>query len=409
MDTEGQSNSSNTDWNATGISTTTTGLFASTDSSDDGTLGDNSSLSDPAGGCLQLDYIPYSNPGNEMSIQSMLLVFKVLGGGLVPLICFLGVPVNVLNCVVFFKQGLRERINMLLFCLAIVDCIVDVFLFVSTIEYFYTQVQGNFQINGPLVTFITNYGSIVYGAVYVSGFITTLISFERCICITHPLVAKHALKTRTMGIVVGVVSVALTAFIYLVSAEKYRIRCGYYARLNVKLYVHYPSDFYIQNKPLMDILNGIVYGVLLPSFFVLSTTITTAITAVKLRGVANWRQNQSSAPVTMESKEVALTKMLIAVSILFIVCTLPNVILRIAPLFVDEFRLGGRKQNLLLSGICVIYLANAINSALNFVFYYKMGSRFRMCVKSLFVKQKKPSAAKGSTMTATSEISTGQL
>ena len=367
------------------LTTDRSSLFTPDDGLDDDVV--NNNVSDLDDGCRLLEYLPWSNPDNAIGLQTLLMVFRVLGGALIPFICLVGAPVNVLNCVVFLKQGLRERINLLLFCLALTDFVVNAFLFVSTIEYFYTQLQGNFKINGPLVTFVTNYGSIVYGSVYVSGFITTLISFERCLCITHPFIAKRVLKTKTMGGIVAVAAVVLTVFIYLVSAQKYQMGCGFSPALNMKLAVHYPSDFYLENKALMDILNGVMYGVVLPSFFVLATTLATAITAVKLRGAATWRQTTSS--VTMESKEIALTKMLIAVSCLFIVCTIPNVVLRIAPLVVEEFRLGGRNQNLLLVGICVIYLANAINSAMNFIFYYKMGSKYRMVLRSMFTGKPK--------------------
>lgn len=395
--TDPNAGSATRDWNSLYAVSTEMTLFTPDTTGSDPVVSNN--FSD---GCRLLEYLPWSNPDNVIRLQSMLMVFRVLGGALIPLVCLLGAPLNILNCIVFFKQGLKERINLLLFCLALTDFVVDVFLFVSTIEYFYTQLQDQFQINGPLVTFVTNYGSIVYGSVYVSGFITTLISFERCLCITHPFIAKQVLKTKTMGVIVALASVVLTVFIYLVSAQKYRMGCGYYPRLNMKLAVHYPSDFYLENKRLMDIVNGLVYGVALPSFFVLATTVTTTITAVKLRGAATWRQNMSS--VTMESKEIALTKMLIAVSCLFIVCTIPNVVLRITPLVVGEFRLGGRNQNLLLSGICVVYMANATNSAMNFIFYYKMGSKYRMVLKSMFTRKQNDLDLQIATVTNSTDI-----
>ncbi|KAL8573562.1 hypothetical protein ACOMHN_047832 [Nucella lapillus] len=331
--------------------------------------------------CRVLEFLPWSNPENLLPYPTLLLVYRVLGGGLTPWTSFFGVGVNALNCAVFFKQGLQERINLLLFLLACSDIVVSAFLFVSTIEYFTSQVEGQFQINGPLVVLVTNHGSFIYGFVYVSGLISTLIALERCICITYPLVARRVMKTQTMAVGVFVASVFLIVAIHFASAQKYQIICAYHPVLNIRLAVHYPSDFYLQNKQLMDILNTLLNGISLPTFFALTTTISTIITAVKLKTAARWRQTTSS--VTMETKEVALTRMLIVVSCLFIGCTVPNIILRIFPMVDTEFRLGGRHQNALLVGVNVLYTANAANSALNFVFYWKMGSRFRAVLKDI--------------------------
>ncbi|XP_076466209.1 uncharacterized protein LOC143297674 [Babylonia areolata] len=244
------------------------------------------------------------------------------------------------------------------------------------------------KINGPLVVFMTNYGSVFYGFVYVSGLISTLIAFERCICITYPFLAKRYMKTGTMAVGVSVVSALLIASIYFVSAQKYQIVCAYHPVLKVKMAVHHPHDFYIRNKRLMDVLNTLLNGISLPTFFGLTTTVTTIITAVKLRTATRWRQTTTTtttmtSSVTMETKEVALTRMLIVVSCLFIGCTVPNIVLRIVPVVDEEFRFGGRRQNALLSGVNVLYTANATNSAFNFVFYCKMGSRFRAVLKGL--------------------------
>ena len=330
----------------------------------------------------QFQYLPWNNPDNVITLETTVVFLKVIGGFFIPLLSSVGVVANVINCLVFFHHGLRDRINLLLFSLACVDLVVEAHMFMYFIEYFYTQIQGEFQLYGPLVTYITNsWINMLYGLAYVSAFISTMIAFERYFCISHPFTAKRVLKTRTTGAIV-VLCGSVLAGVHGIVADKYRIYCQYYPSSGFTLRGYYPSPFYLQHTRLVDVLNGVVYGVTLPCFFTLTTAVTTVITAVKLKSAAAWRRDQTSFQ-EMESKEVALTRMLIAVSCLFIACTVPNIVVRVAPFFLPEFRLGGRHQNLLVVGALLVHVSPTVNSSLNFFFYFKMGSKFRKTLVSL--------------------------
>ena len=330
----------------------------------------------------QLDYLPWNNPDSKVSLKTVVLTFKVIGAVFMPMLALIGMVANATNCLVFFKQGLRDRINMLLFSLACVDFIVECYVFIKSLELTYTLIVGRFTMTGPMSTHLTNNGiHTMYGFVYVSGFISTVISVERCFCITHPFTAKRILKTGTTAAIVAVCGTLFVGVHYMV-ADKYRIYCQYYPSLGFSVKGFFPSPFYLRYTQLVDVLNGTVYGFGLPSVFVLTTTVTTAVTAVKLKSAAAWRRDQSSGS-KMEGKELALTRMLIAVSCLFIACTLPNIFFRVSQAVVPEFRLGGRYQNLLIILALLVYVAPAINSSLNFFFYFQMGSRFRKTLTDL--------------------------
>ncbi|KAL8559507.1 hypothetical protein ACOMHN_037171 [Nucella lapillus] len=64
-----------------------------------------------------------------ISSQLLLLLVSVKNVILLPILAIIEGPANVLNMVVFFKQGLNERINLCLFCLALVDLCFLVFIF----------------------------------------------------------------------------------------------------------------------------------------------------------------------------------------------------------------------------------------------------------------------------------------
>ena len=66
-------------------------------------------------------FLPWDNPGNVMSHATYLAIEDAFNCYVLPVLCFVGVSGNVLNCVVFFRQGLRERMNLYIFCLAATD------------------------------------------------------------------------------------------------------------------------------------------------------------------------------------------------------------------------------------------------------------------------------------------------
>ena len=71
----------------------------------------------------------------------------------------------------------------------------------------------------------------------------------------------------------------------------------------------------------INYLDSMVYGVGLPGVVMVVVVVTTIVTTLRLRKAATWRSESSSG--TLSSREVALTKMLIGSSILFIVCVSP--------------------------------------------------------------------------------------
>ena len=84
-----------------------------------------SSVTHPSTGCLvlqlQLDFLPWDNPDNIVSAQTENLVRRLRDVVVLPILFTIGGPANVMNMAVFYKQGLKERINMCLFALSLAD------------------------------------------------------------------------------------------------------------------------------------------------------------------------------------------------------------------------------------------------------------------------------------------------
>ena len=149
---------------------------------------------------------------------------------------------------------------------------------------------------------------------------------------------------------------------------------------------------------LVNYLNSFIYGAGIPGMVVIVVITTTIITAMKIRQAAAWRAGTSTASGSSSSsispREVALTKMLIGTSVLFIVCISPFVFFHFFWLFLPEMSVGRRNQDFYLVGLWIVDISSSINAAFNIFVYYTMGSRYRETFWALFGRKKR-SRAKG--------------
>ena len=93
-------------------------------------------------------------------------------------------------------------------------------------------------------------------------------------------------------------------------------------------------------------------------------------------------------------KEIALTKTLVATSVLFIVCLAPTIMVEIASFVEPEFYFSGRYYNLAYALQNVMVFFRASNSSFNFFIYYNMSTRYRQTLRDIFrlrVRERKES------------------
>ena len=129
------------------------------------------------------------------------------------------------------------------------------------------------------------------------------------------------LSTSTTIAVIVVVYVVVVGLYFLV-VSRYRIACVYDPVRQVSFMSGVAGQFYLDHQKLIDYLDAFVYGAGLPGVMMVVVTTTTIITTIKLRQAAVWRAETSSS-TNMTSHEIALTRMLVGNSVLFIVCVFP--------------------------------------------------------------------------------------
>ena len=287
---------------------------------------------------------------------------------------------------VFTKQSLKERINLCLFFQSLADLVfmtVNVAMYSDTL---YLELTGGASRGGPLLQFFTGTHLLVlYGFSWASGFMTTMIACERCFCVVSPLRSQNILKTKSTLVVVLVAFFLIVGGFFVISM-RWSVTCVFDSRTNSSSLQVYPGTFYLRNKEFVDTLDGVVYGIVIPGTFLVTIIVATVVTVNKLKQMASWREKASSAAVSV--RDVALTRMLIGCSVLFIVCTVPAVVFRVLILFVPEMSLGGRYRNMFRFITSVTELCAFVNSSFNFFIYYTMGSRYRATLGALCCSQR---------------------
>ncbi|XP_076461499.1 uncharacterized protein LOC143293990 [Babylonia areolata] len=332
------------------------------------------------------EFIPWDNPDNLISAETVVILRRISESLSVPLFLF-GGPANLINMAVFYKQGLKERINVCLFSLSLSD-----FLYLTIIVFLHgEQIYKQFiteEAYGVVFRFIANHNMIgFYGLTWVSEVISAIIACERCFCIMQPLRSQTVLSTSTTTIIIVLVNVMVVGLYFVVGA-RYRIVCAYDPTTNRDVWIVASSKFFLDNQNVIGFFDSYVYGIAIPMVSIVVVVVTTTLTLLKLRQAAAWRAGTSSSGI-VSAREVALTMMLVYNSIFFTVCVSPIALFRVVWPFIPEINPGRRHHNMFFAGLWVLDAMSYINATFNIVVYYSMGSRYRQTFWQLLGKANK--------------------
>ena len=383
----------------------------------------NGTRADPTGvpdGCMVLsvepgDFIPWDNPDNLVSQEVEQAVDLVVAVFFLPTLQLLSVPTNVVNMLVFWRHGVRERINLCLFCLSLADLIYIIHAFLHNVDKLYQPFIGETGVGVVFQFFVDHHLLFLKAFSWESGFLSMLIACERCLCVYSPLRAQNSFKTRTTSFAIFVSTLVHHGFLY-VGDTRMGTACAFDPETNSISKVIYPTEFYQQNQEVIDTISGIVPCLLLPGCYVTVVSATTAMTLIKLRAMATWRKQTSSASA-VSSREVALTRMLIGISVLYVICSMPTLAFGIVFLAVPEMSTKGRYYNAFNLMSSIFELCSYINACSNFFVYTFLGSNYKETLREIFcckgngADQLKKSGGKEfnpSSGTAASAMSTGE-
>ncbi|KAL8616342.1 hypothetical protein ACOMHN_056285 [Nucella lapillus] len=331
------------------------------------------------------EFVPWANDDNLVDKEVDNIINFIFTGLFLPPLFVVSFITNIINMVVFYKHGLQERINACLFILSLVDLlsVTAIFGFCSDVTYMFSI--GKSSELGPSIRFYIDYYVVaLYGLVTSSQMVYSVIALERCLCVTKPLLVKSFMSTKTTVIVLTTMTVILTGGYGPISGVRYGVVCLFNPADGSIAYVNYPNEFYFRNRFLMDFLYTALYGLILPGFSFICVIVCTIVTAVKLKKITKWRESVSSASNNVSSRDLAITRIIVVTSTLFITCIAPGVVMRSSFLIAPELKFGGRHDNLAWVFRRFYILGSVVNNTCNFFIYYLSGTKFRETTQRLF-------------------------
>ncbi|PVD26178.1 hypothetical protein C0Q70_13847 [Pomacea canaliculata] len=162
------------------------------------------------------DTVLQTTVDNIISNEVASWIISFISVGLVPLLFVLGVPGNILCAAVFCKLGLRERINVCVFALGLVDLATITFTFFLSAEWAYRSLTG-LELNIFIQYFVGPTGFL-----WASMFVSATIACERCFCVVSPFKAQRYIKTSTTAVVITVATVVLAGGMCAIAGPKHK-------------------------------------------------------------------------------------------------------------------------------------------------------------------------------------------
>ncbi|XP_012946978.1 uncharacterized protein LOC106014239 [Aplysia californica] len=298
-------------------------------------------------------------------------------------ISFSGIIFNIINIIVFLKQGLKDSVNITLFSMAISDT-------GSLMGLFYVSISFNpWLVNADLPFDPLDLQHLAGGWVHIlfariTSWITAFVTFERCLCIALPLKVKNIITPRRT--IVVVVSIYLTMLAF-VAPVYYSTRLG-------------PKFFPEKNKTmigLLYVLNGpsiekvsLALNVLAQFGAFFAVIICTVILVHNLLLKSKWRQSTSSSAKqeSLSQRDKKVVKIVLLISTIFIFCFFPGAVSFIAMSTVNGFNVNGRYHNIFLLTWSMFKTLQATNSTVNIFIYYNMSSKYKEILDEMLHRKK---------------------
>ncbi|KAK7005228.1 growth hormone secretagogue receptor type 1 [Biomphalaria glabrata] len=287
--------------------------------------------------------------------------------------------VNFANLCVFAVQGLKNSINISLFCIAMSDM-------VRVISVEWMAVCWNLStnpLNAPVMFNELLYLSAGWpaGCAHnISMLITAYITVERYLCTVLPLTIKKIITPRRT--VAVIISIYIACFAYVVPEYAYvYFDWNFYPALNrTMLGLAFRSEF-------QDLkgLSFLIHAILVVSGL-FSVSLFSVLLVAQLKRQTSWRKMHTRSEIQTEALTLRDRKSSVLIAVLAVVMALvdvPLVTLSLVQSFVKDFSAYGRQSNLFHVAWSFVFIGVVFQPSMNFVVCYKMSSKYRQTIGNI--------------------------
>ncbi|KAL8590142.1 hypothetical protein ACOMHN_010337 [Nucella lapillus] len=324
--------------------------------------------------------------------ETRMLINDVVSCGFQPIITVVGLTGNILSMSVLLYLGVNEVTNVLLIGLTLVDLLYLVMWFGPMAECIVRRVDEVWAVNLEMeykalpIMVAAKLGT-------VSRLYTCLIAVERYIAVLHPLKAP-TLLTRRKILIACIVLTVLPFTLGFQSYLLFDVHETFSAKYNATVKYITFSKFTTENLDFVVLYNDLVMAIPFNYIPVIVVTYCTGAILITLL-----RSHQTRLQMTAgrgDEKKAAeqrqVTKTLISICVVFVVCSLPYIVVQVARLLFQKegFSDVGRYRNLSFATISLTLLFSLINSSVNFIFYITFSTKFNTAAKKLCLCWKRP-------------------
>lgn len=330
----------------------------------------------------QDDFLNWKTVQISSSKYIQRLVEIIWFSGLLTTVCLIGIPTNVLNCIVFWRQGLKDRMNLCLFSLALMNtcclaCSLTIYCVSSFVRFYDLTLGDEFYMKSAAALIV-----VLSGFRLTSGCVGVVISVERCLCVLYPLHAQSLIRTRTVTILI-VACFILSQSLFSIGRTMTQVVTVQIEGKIVWLTV--PTEFYLENKVFLNTLIKTLLGTVIPIVMCVVISIATTVTVFTLRTAMSWRVKTSFINEDSQSRQMALTKMLVIVSTTYVITMVPFVGREIAVWLVNDcYVLKGSCYDIMAAATGIVYTFPEINNCFHFFIYFHHSSRFQAEFQKVF-------------------------
>ncbi|CAL1544321.1 unnamed protein product [Lymnaea stagnalis] len=311
----------------------------------------------------------------------MLLLFILLYIFDVIILSF-GVLSNLANATVFLLLGLRDSFGITFFVLTLADLAYAV-LFLTHILLRLVAHVG-LSSSAPLVPvayLMSQYASTLFD---ISVVLTVLLAVQKCCCVSMPLKFKNVFTTSRTLFMISCISVLIVATnLPILSTQGLVTKNDYITNSSSE------ALWFSKDRPVVTAIHEVGNRIVLPIASVCVVCSCLFVLIPNLKRSMNFR---SSFKLTSDPRvlriENQVTKAVMSVSAIFVLCNLPIVARATASLVEREFNDMRRHGYMFVAVENIRQTCLNLNCALNIFAYLAFNSNYRARFMSLFCDRK---------------------
>ncbi|BFZ09730.1 hypothetical protein BsWGS_12769 [Bradybaena similaris] len=341
--------------------------------------------------------------GGFITHEQYALILEVYSEALI-IESFLGFVSNIINIRTFCAMGLADGITVSFLSLSIFDLMLlaPSLLLGITISMTVTEnrTPTAFAIDPHALSILL---ANIIGISSVTNILpTTFLAVARCMCVAKPLHFKNWFTTnRTLRFTISFAVIAVVSF------TPFMANMGLVAKFDVKKNITRQMLWLSSQRESIKVGTWLVVSLILPSVTQFIVVVCVLIMANSLRASAKFRQSaallsnnvtstsdhkqnaalSSTASVSTDKlagKDVRVVQQVVLISLVFIICNTPKMVLSVTALSLPEFTIGKRYHYLYLVINMIRQQFDMFNASVNTFIYYRYNTKFRLMMLSLF-------------------------